>query len=139
MAARSEPEKLLETIAGAADRPLKIGDIEMPAYVLDDETRVLVQRGMVIGLGMSPSSGQRLTSFVASKSLEPFISNDLRVVIENPVRFMSPGGIAHGYPATLLTDICDAVLAARDAGVLQKQQLHIAQQCEILVRTEGFL
>jgi hypothetical protein len=39
-----------------------------------------------------------------------------------------------GYPATILADICDVVLAARKAGVLQKQQEHIADQCEILVR-----
>lgn len=37
--------KTLETIAGAADRPLKIGEIEIPCYVLEDETRVVSQRG----------------------------------------------------------------------------------------------
>lgn len=127
-------KKVLKTIAGAVDRPLRIGDIEIPCYVLEDETRVLVQRGMAAGMGMSHTRGQRLTSFVASKTLAPFIPNDLRVVIESPVKFMSPGGVAHGYPATILTDLCDAVLSARDAGALQKQQAHIAVQCEILVR-----
>ncbi len=126
--------KVLEVVAGAADRPLQIGDIGIPCYVLEDETRVLVQRGMAAGMGMSHSRGQRLTTFVASKTLKPFISNDLRVVIASPIKFVSPGGVAHGYPATILTDLCDAVLAARDADALQKQQLHIAAQCEILVR-----
>ena len=30
----------LEVIAGAPDRPLVIGDIEIPCYVVEDETRV---------------------------------------------------------------------------------------------------
>jgi len=34
----------------------------------------------------------------------------------------------------ILADICDAVLSARKAGALQKQQEHIAEQCEILLR-----
>ena len=38
--------KPLKTIAGAVDRPLRIGDIEIPAYVLEGETRVLSQRGL---------------------------------------------------------------------------------------------
>jgi len=39
-----------------------------------------------------------------------------------------------GYEATILADICDAVLAARDAGVLTGKQLAVAKQCEILTR-----
>ena len=58
----------LKVIAGTPDRPAVIvpGVIEIPCYVLEDETRVLVQRGMAAGLNMSVSgSGQRLTEFVA--------------------------------------------------------------------------
>jgi len=56
--------------------------------------------------------------------------------VEEPIKFRPPGGgaIAYGYPATLLADICDAVLAARRAGELLKQQEHIAERCELLVR-----
>lgn len=53
----------------------------------------------------------------------------------NPIKFITPDGLlAYGYEATVLADICEAVLAARNAGALQKQQEHIALQCEILVR-----
>ena len=125
----------LKVIAGAPDRPLLIGDIEIPCYVLEDETRVLVQRGMASGMGMSSSSGQRIANFASSKGIKPFISNDLRVVIDNPIKFLSPGGVAHGYPATLLVEICNAVLFARDAGILAKQQEHIAHRCDVLIRS----
>src|SRR4051812_2163448 len=38
---------------GSAEHPLRIGDIEIPAYVLEDGTRVLSQRGLQSGVGMS--------------------------------------------------------------------------------------
>ena len=49
-------KKPLKVIAGAPDRPLIIGDIEIPCYVLEDETRVLVQNAMVSALGMARGS-----------------------------------------------------------------------------------
>jgi hypothetical protein len=52
-----------------------------------------------------------------------------------PIRFQTPeGGFAYGYPATVLADICEAVLAARADGELHHNQQHIASQCEILLR-----
>ena len=128
------PKGPLKVIAGASDRPLVIGDIKIPCYVLSDETRVLVQRGMAGAMGMSADSGARIARFTSSKVIKPHISNELKVVIDNPVKFPTPGGIAHGYPATLLAELCNAVLSAREAGTLQHQQLHIARQCEVLIR-----
>jgi hypothetical protein len=124
---------------GAADHPLRIGDTEIPCYVLDDETRVLSQRGTLAGLNLGRGSrdgGDRLAAFLSGKQISPFVSSELMLAITNPIRFRHPGGggIAFGYPATILPDICDAVLSARKAGELQKQQEHIADQCEILLR-----
>lgn len=133
-------EKLLKAEFGSPDHPLELGGLEIQAYVLEDGRRVLYQRQMVSALGMSRGSssgsgGDRLAKFVAGKRLEPFISRHLREVTDNPIRFRLPSGhAAYGYEATILADLCEIVLAAREAGALQKQQLHIAQQCEILVR-----
>jgi hypothetical protein len=72
---------------------------------------------------------------VATKGISEVISNDLSEVIKRPIKFVtSHASIANGYEATLLTDICDAVLAARKTGKLHYQQEHIATHCEILVR-----
>ena len=123
----------LKVIAGAPDRPLVIEGVEIPCYVLEDKTRVFVQRGMATGLGMSPvGSGQRLTVFVASKRLKPFISEELEVGINNPIRFLAQTGIAHGYPVDLFVELCKAILKAHDAGRLTKQQVHIAERVRIL-------
>lgn len=139
-AAKKELAQLPKATHWSADHPLQIGEVKIPCYVLDDGTRVLSQRGVLEGLGMARGTGggggDRLASFAGGKGISPFINSDLLAVIGNPVKFIAPhgGSAAFGYPATLLADICDAVLAARKAGALQKQQEHIAQQAEILVR-----
>lgn len=133
-------KKLPKAIYGSPHSPLSIGAFEIPCYVLEDNRRVLVQRGMIRALGMSRgssagSSGDRLAKFTLGKSLKPYVSNDLIAVTQEPIKFKAPNGsIAYGYEAIVLADICDAVLAAREGGDLQTQQKHIAKQCEILVR-----
>jgi len=119
---------------------IRIGDIEIPCYVLEDGARVLSQRGVVGGLDMRYGSraggADRLTGFLVGKSISPFVSNELLALLSDPIMFRTPHGgkLAWGYPATVLADICEAVLSARQAGALQKQQEHIADRCEILIR-----
>lgn len=73
--------------------------------------------------------------FVAQKTLEPFVNNVLIEVAANPIKFKTPRGqVAYGYEATILADICDAILEARKANKLAKQQERIAAKAEILVR-----
>jgi len=132
-------KKPLKAMFGEPDHPLELGNLEIEAYVLEDETRVLVQGEMIRALGMSHGSagggGDRLASFAAGQRIKPYIEGDLLERINNPIRFAPPsGGRALGYEATILADLCEAVLTAREAGVLQRQQLHIAKQCEILMR-----
>jgi hypothetical protein len=133
-------ENVVKALYGSPDNPLRIGDLEIPCYVLEGERRVLVQRGIVAALGMSyggsaNTGGDRLAKFTAGKALSPYVSEDLLRVTANPIRFHTPNGAeAYGYEATILADICEAVLQARADGKLQKQQEHIARQCEILVR-----
>ncbi|WP_165251191.1 P63C domain-containing protein [Paludisphaera soli] len=125
---------------GSNDHPLKIGEIEIPCYVLNDGRRVIVQSGAIRALGMvkggsSHKGGTRLAKFVSGERLKPYASKQLLDGTQNPIEFQTPSGkIAFGFEATILTDICDAVLEARKAGMLQAQQEHIAERCEMLVR-----
>lgn len=120
---------------------------EIPAYVLEDGTRVLIQRGMMTALGMaigggrvqSPEAraqtGNKLVQFAQTKALEPFISKEFLARAQNPIKFKLPNGsTAFGYEATMLPDICNAVLESRAQGKLSPKQVHIAKQCEVLVR-----
>lgn len=119
---------------------LTIGELEIPCHVLNDGKRVLHQRGIVKSLGMarggsSKGGGDRLAHFVQGKALSQFISKDLQQVTTAPLRFKTTqGAIAYAYEATVLADLCEAVLAAWQAGELQAQQEHIARQCVILMR-----
>lgn len=139
-AARWEKKKMLKATHGSANHPLKIGDAELPCYVLEDNTRVLSQGGFTGALGMARGGSMiagmnRLELFVSRKSVNPYISNDLAKKFASPISFVTPeGNRALGFEATLLHDLCEAVLRAREAGALQKQQLGIAAKCEILVR-----
>jgi hypothetical protein len=125
---------------GSPDHPLKIGHVEIPCYVLEDGRRVLVQGGMMTGLDMSQGTagrgpGDRLAKFIAGKAINPFVPKHLFALINNPIKFRTTSGsVAYGYEATVLADLCDAVLEARKTGKLNYQTEHIAERCEILVR-----
>lgn len=133
-------ERTIKASYGSPSTPLRIGEIEIPCYVLEDGRRVIVMTGMISALGMSPgsaSSGEtdRLAQFAATRAIQPRISADSWDRLRDPVRFTATNGRpAKGYEATLLADICDAVLDARQAGELHYQQEHIAARCEVLVR-----
>ena len=132
-------KKPLKVIAGTPDHPLVIGDIEIPCYVLEDETRVLTQRGLFYGIGAKRGGGiggAEMPRIMASKNISPFISKELAAALTNPIEFQPPGGgrTAYGYPATLLVDICNVYLIAREANALLQSQMHIADQAEIIVR-----
>jgi hypothetical protein len=71
---------------------------------------------------------------VSGKGINPYVSDELVARTQSPIKFKIPGNFAYGYEATLLVDLCEAILAAREAKVLQKQQEHIAKRAEILVR-----
>ena len=146
--ARKELAALPVATHGAASNPLMIGNIEIPCFVLEDETRVLTQRGVQTSIGMSIGGGskqgeQRLVRFFRSlaektkKNSELSLrSIELAERLKSPVKFRMPNKtIAFGFEATILADVCDVILAARNmGGVLQKQQEKIADQAELLVR-----
>jgi hypothetical protein len=78
--------------------------------------------------------GDRIANFANTKGISPFVSANLRDMITKPIRFRAHGSMAYGYEATVLTELCDAVLAARQEKKLNYQQEHIATQAEMLVR-----
>lgn len=134
---------------GSEDHPLAIGDVNIPCYVLQDGRRVLTRAGLQAGIGMSASGAikageQRLALFVAGLA-ERASSTDLVFAercttlskqLSNPIRFRAPGQNSAwlGYEATVLADLCDAILAARAGGHLTHLQEHFAIQAEVLVR-----
>ena len=136
---KSDP--IVQATHGSPDHPLKIGDLEIPCYVLEDGRRVLVRSSIISALDMSEGSasaattGDRLSKFIATKSLRESVPPELSKVINHPIKFRTPmGNEAYGYEAEVLADLCEAVLSAKEKGNLNYQQEHIADKCQILVR-----
>ncbi|AMR80251.1 hypothetical protein A2G96_07810 [Cupriavidus nantongensis] len=127
---------------------LAIGNLRIPCAVLPDGRRVLSQRGVGKALGRSyggsdwsrqesdSDGGGKLPFFLSSKAINPFISNDLLLLVTDPILYRGAGGgVAHGVEATALPKICDVWLKAREAGALRmRPQLAVAQRAEILMR-----
>jgi hypothetical protein len=134
-------EELSEAVCGSPDQPLRIGDIELECYVLDDGTRVLTQATFLEALGRHRKANVRregneaqLPAILQGKAINPFISEEVREK-SRPITFRLPsGGRASGYNAELLPQVCEVYLKARDANALPKNQEHVAKRAEILVR-----
>lgn len=136
--AKPDEGRLPVATHGSLDRPLRIGDIEIPCYVLPDETRVLALRGLHTALGVSHGGGQggmrkiaALMERIEKKGIE---INNLSVRANSPIRFIPPhgGNPAIGYEATLLPDICSAILKAYQADALDARLHNLAHRAEIL-------
>lgn len=125
-----------QVICGSPDNPLKIGDVEIECYVLDDGTRVLTQGGFLQAFGRARTVRRtnEAPPFIQGKALAPYLSKEL-LERAQPIPFQRPGsGRAYGYHAELLPDVCEAFLAARADGALPQNQWRIADQAELLVR-----
>lgn len=146
LAAKAELASLPVAAWGSADSPLRIGDVDLPCYVLSDETRVLTQEGFLAAIGRAKKAkgGQgaagaeegvdRLPSFLAANNLKPFINNEL-LESTRPIIFRTPSGTkAYGYRAELLPRVCRVYLEARDAKALLASQTHIVKAADLLMR-----
>ena len=120
---------------------VNVGGVELQCYVLDDETRVLARASFVKAIGRTGKvkGGRRFDEefqtpvFLTAENLKPFFPNDLEVN-SKPILFTDGDSQMIGYRAELLPDVCDIFADAERAGVLRKNQLHIATACRILSR-----
>lgn len=123
---------------------LQIGTREIPCSVLSDGTRVLSIRGVSKALryggtaGISPEDdgAAQLPPFLQSASIKPFVSEDLSALLGAPTVYRPKRGgrTAFGYEATILPDICSAILDARNSGRLKSNQAALGESAEALLR-----
>ena len=126
-----------KALFGSVETPIKIADIEVPCFVLDDGRRVITMNGMLDTLSMARGGAMvkgmnRLELFVSRDRIKPFISNNLHERIRNPIRFRIGRITAYGFDSDTLIEIAEAVIQADNAGSLQKQQSGIAHQCRVI-------
>ena len=134
--------KMLKAAYGAADKPLKIGTVEIPCYVLEDGKRVIVQRGLYMALGMQQGGTRekykeyggaaRLVRFLDQNGLNGLITSDIEAMLKEPIVFSVNKTPHYGYEATLLQEIVRAISKAYLKGLLPKKNEHIGYNAEVL-------
>lgn len=124
---------------------LRIGSVEIPCAVLKDGTRVLSETGIANALGGRSGAAKRIKTeaakggahipvFLASRSLIPFINNELLDGPLKPIMYRTGDADIIGYKAEALPEICNVWLQARQDGKLNPQQADRAQAAEIVMR-----
>lgn len=119
---------------------LILGSVEIPCFVLNDGRRVISGRGLTSAIGMK-GRGQGVTRISAHRLINTEENNELIVAIENPIKFIGPsqGGFStmtDGYEATVLQEVCEALLTARDRGLLvTEQDKRYVQFADMLIRS----
>jgi len=116
--------------------PLKIMDIELDCYILEDGTPILNKGKMMKAIGRQWKGASRTDkpNFIGAVNLQKYIRPELEEHLKG-VDFYDGGRLISGYHADTLVLVCNAYLEAREAGELTKSQLPIAQICEILLRS----
>lgn len=133
---------------------IKLGEFELPCYVLNDGTRVLSQREVVKLISGGRESGD-LGAYLSAKSIQPFLPEKFRqkdnsLIIRagecdvkksqikpinesNVLIFKVGSNQVNGVLASDIVNICNAYLKARLAGALHPQQAKMAEQCEMFI------
>lgn len=105
---------------------------------------MLSQATVLTALGRNPQKSRRSRGdsddlrapFLVANNLQPFISDELRQMVE-PIAFRVPGEgntKSWGYRAEMLPLVCWVYLDAREAGKLNAKQQSVAAAAEVLAR-----
>jgi hypothetical protein len=114
---------------------MAVGGLELDCYVLADGRRVFHKRGMARALGMKSEGGNVFMRAMQRKGLGSQLDQKLIEKIENPINFKPLTlDLAHGYEASVLVDVCKAIIRADESEKLTKSQQGLVSQARILLQ-----
>lgn len=118
---------------------LKLNDTLLEVAVLEDDSRIIKQAAVFRALDRPPRGNSRVINtpvFMDAQNLQPYVNEELRVMI-NKVEYIDHNGkMQEGYNAMILPLVCDLYLKAREAGVIKlPNQIATAHKAEVLVRS----
>ncbi|MEB0262551.1 MULTISPECIES: P63C domain-containing protein [unclassified Mucilaginibacter] len=116
---------------------IKLGEFELPCYVLNNEMRVLSQREVVKFISGGRESGN-LNRYLDARAIQAYLPDKFKSIDgdkeRNKLIFKAgTGNPAHGIQASDLVDICNAYLKARQVGDLHPSQAKLAEQAELFI------
>lgn len=129
------PKKLKSTHEGK----ITLGDLVIPCAVLTDGTRVISYSAVFKAFGRTKRGTQDdrrvpdMPAFLNANNLQPFVSNDLKGVLDKIDYTDKNGKGGQGFDANILPLLCKLYLDARAAEKLVKSQLPLARASEILL------
>jgi len=109
---------------------LDLNGFKISSAVLEDGTRVLVNRSLANAFGIKGAGaywqkkkeqkGALLPEYLSAKYLEPFIPDEIKLTISKPIPYINLQGIeTDGVPAQLLADLCDIYIKAGEKGAFK--------------------
>ncbi len=121
---------------------LRIGELTIPCYVLDDGRRILSERGITDAFfptrpnarQFDLAAGAELPVFVAQKELNALISKDYWGGAGSAVKYLDDEKESIGFDASVLPAACELWLKARQLGLLTKSQAMRAERAELVMR-----
>ena len=125
------------------------GEVDLNGFkiscaVLGDGTRVFAEEDLANAFGIKGGGtywqkkkreGAVLPEYLSAKYLKPFISNELMEKFEGAVSYISVSkSPANGIDVTVLPEICDAYIMAKNAGITNPSFLKVADNAYIMLK-----
>ncbi len=124
---------------------LNFGDVRISCAVLEDGTRVLVNRSMATAIGVK-GGGQHwelkkhksaeLPEYISAGYLQPFISDDQRKKLYKTIAYEGKGGKeTYGIEASILPEICDVwIKFGKNSAHLSPKKLRNAEKAYVMLK-----
>ena len=115
---------------------LNIGGWVIPCYVLEDETRLMSQRGFmeIIGMKGRKNIGHRIANLIDNPAAKSQKIKKLVLDTQSPRKFLTPNNVvAHGYDGQLLIDYCKTLIELRRIKALPDYAMEYAGVAEKFV------
>ncbi|MDP2730246.1 MAG: P63C domain-containing protein [Dehalococcoidales bacterium] len=128
-----------------------VGKLDLSGYqiscaVLDNGTRVLVERSMANALASKGSGaywqrkrkneeGTLPPSYISAGYLQDYVTDELKKKLEQPIMYINKNGrLTTGVNATVLPEICDVWITAKEKGALNEEQAKTAERAYMLMK-----
>ncbi len=128
---------------------LDLGGYQISCAVLDDGTRILVERSMANALGrkgggaywqrkkraIDAQNGALLPEYISARYLSPYVSSELKTKLQTPIMYINQNRrLTAGVDATVLPEICDVWITAKKSGALNEEQARTAERAYVLMK-----
>jgi len=137
----SEEKKLpVAKYSGEVD----LNGFKISCAVLEDGRRIFSERSLANSFGIKgggtywqqkKNNSAILPEYLSAKYLNRFIPNELREKFDSAVSYLAVSGVeSNGIDVTVLPDICDVYITAKNKGVNNESFLRVAENAYLMLK-----